>query len=345
MNDYRQSQDGPLPEEASSEGTDLLSGSEIDDLLNAIDEEGDRGEGNREEGGFRESPENGNESGNESISGSPERTRRVKIYDFLRPDRFTSGEIELLAELGNDYAVRLQNLLPPSLRDGYTVRLSSVDQLRADEYSRGLGNTDTIALLTAPGYPFFYLEFSMSAMRLLLSGLIGMSRPLSEQTSIPESFFFRRLVEPSLRRVVLPALSGSWKSRACFPYTLQRIVYSPTEIRAVSSYEMFLILFLEMEGPEEFEARGSVAIPHRLAEELVPALGGEAEGSFPRAATEAPALGSRAERGPKAVSDPGAIRVLAQPEFPLFGVSRSQLETWRKGSSIRLRAGYPGRYI
>jgi len=330
MSDNRHSQDGPVPEEESSEGTDLLSGSEIDDLLDAIDEED----------GPAESPENGspigNESGNESKSGSPERLRRVKICDFLRSNRFTPEEIELLAELGNDYAARLQNLLPPSIRDGYTVGLRSVDQLRADEYFRGLGNPDTIALLTAPGYPPFYLEFSMSAMRLLLSGVIGMSRPLSEQTLIPESSFFRCLVDDCLPRVVLPALSGSWKSRACFPYTLQRIVYSPSDLRAVSSYEMFLILFLEMEGPEEFGARGSVAIPHRLAEELIPVL---------RAGAETAVEESRVERGAKAVPDLGAIRVSVRPEFPLFGVSRSQLETWRKGSSIRLRAGYPGRYI
>jgi hypothetical protein len=214
-----------------------------------------------------------------------------------------------------------------------------------DEYSRGLGDPDTIALISAPGYPPFYIEFSMTAMRLFLAGLVGMSKPLSEKTSIPQSFFFRRLVECLLSQTVLPALSASWGIKARFPYTLQRVFYTPSEIIEISSYEMLLILSLEIAGPDEFTGLSTVAIPHRLGEDLIPVLAGEVERRSHRTGAGTVTEGPGADAQQKAIPKPEQIRVSARPEFPLLGVSRKQLEKWGKGSSIRLRGGYSGRYI
>ena len=105
-------------------GADVLSQSEIDQLLSALS----TGVVSAEEMKVEE------------------KQKKVKVYDFKRPDKFSKDQIRTLYMLHENFARLLNTYLSTNLRTLVNISVASVEQLAYEEFIRSLSNPSVIGI-------------------------------------------------------------------------------------------------------------------------------------------------------------------------------------------------------
>ena len=105
--------------------TEVLSQDEIDQLLTAISS------GDTEAEEFR--PVND--------------TRKIKIYDFKRPDKFSKEQMRTVSIMHETFARLTTTALSAQLRSMAHVHVASVDQLTYEEFIRSIPTPTTLAVI------------------------------------------------------------------------------------------------------------------------------------------------------------------------------------------------------
>ena len=104
--------------------SEVLSQSEIDELLSAISS----GVVSADE--IKEQPKD----------------RKIKVYDFRRPDKFSKDQIRTSYMLHENFARLLNTYLSAQLRTIVHINVVSVDQLTYEEFIRSLSNPSVIGI-------------------------------------------------------------------------------------------------------------------------------------------------------------------------------------------------------
>ena len=105
--------------------TEVLSQEEIDQLLTAINA------GETEPEDFRPAAD----------------TRKIKIYDFKRPDKFSKEQIRTVSIMHETFARLTTTSLSAQLRSMVHVHVASVDQLTYEEFIRSIPTPTTLAII------------------------------------------------------------------------------------------------------------------------------------------------------------------------------------------------------
>ena len=107
---------------------DVLSQSEIEKLLSALSD--------------------GSVSAEEVKA--DEEQKKVKVYDFKRPDKFSKDQIRTLFMLHETFSRGLNTYLSTHLRTVVSVEVASVEQLTYQEFIQSLANPSVISVLAVP---------------------------------------------------------------------------------------------------------------------------------------------------------------------------------------------------
>ena len=105
--------------------TEVLSQEEIDQLLTAI---------------------NAGDTEPEDIRPAAD-TRKIKIYDFKRPDKFSKEQIRTISMMHDAFARLTTTVLSAQLRSMIHVHVASVDQLTYEEFIRSIPTPTTLAII------------------------------------------------------------------------------------------------------------------------------------------------------------------------------------------------------
>jgi flagellar motor switch protein FliM len=121
--------------------TEILSQDEIDALLTAVSS-GESVEADMSFGG----------GGGSSVSagGGPKAGRekkRLKVYDFRRPDKFSKDQIRTLQMMHETFARLTTTSLSAQLRTMVHVHVVSVDQLTYEEFTRSIPSPTTLGII------------------------------------------------------------------------------------------------------------------------------------------------------------------------------------------------------
>ena len=109
--------------------TEVLSQDEIDQLLNAL---------------------TSGEVDAEDMSKNQDQ-RKIKLYDFKRPDKFSKDQIRTISMIHETFARLTTTGLSAQLRTLAHVHVASVDQLTYEEFIRSIPNPTTLHAY----YPIF----------------------------------------------------------------------------------------------------------------------------------------------------------------------------------------------
>ena len=104
---------------------EVLSQDEIDQLLSAI---------------------SAGEISTEEIH-QPRDQRKIKIYDFKRPDKFSKDQIRTVSIMHETFARLTTTSMSAQLRSLVHVHVASVDQLTYEEFIRSIPNPTTLAVI------------------------------------------------------------------------------------------------------------------------------------------------------------------------------------------------------
>lgn len=228
--------------------TEVLSQDEIDQLLTAIRA------GDTDTEDFR--PVND--------------TRKIKIYDFKRPDKFSKEQIRTVSIMHETFARLTTTALSAQLRSMAHVHVASVDQLTYEEFIRSIPTPTTLAVINMdPLKGNAILEIDPSVTFSIIDRLFGgtgqgtkVQRDLTDiEQSVMEGIIVR----------ILANMREAWTQVIDLRPRLGQIETNPQFAQIVPPSEMVVLVTLETKVGEE-EGMMNFCIPYITIEPIISKL-------------------------------------------------------------------------
>ncbi len=208
-------------------------------------------------------------------------TRKVKEYDFKRPDKFSKDQIRTLFMVMESFARSWATLLAGKLRSLVYLEIVSVDQLPYEEFIRSTFTPSVIAIFSMnPLKGSCIMDISppvaFSLIERLVGGVGGETIKVRELTEIEEALI-ENVVTDALRifknatAEIIPANPR-----------LENIEYNPQFLQIVPPSEIILFVSFEMRI-EENRGMVGLCLPYLVLEPVLQSLSTE---RFFRRATE-----------------------------------------------------------
>ncbi len=196
--------------------------------------------------------------------------RRLRVYDFRRPDKFSKDALRVLQFLHENYARALTTFFSGQLRSMVAVSLSSVDQLAFEEYGRLLPNPCVVGLINLPPLPgTALLELHPGLAFPVIDRLFGgPGRQLERMRSLTE---IEQTVLVGLIGGMLRVLAQSWSKIASIQPSVQGVENNPLFVQAVPPSETVVAITFEAKFGDH-AGPFTLVLPHLLMEPVLPRL-------------------------------------------------------------------------
>lgn len=229
-------------------GPDVLSQSEIDELLSALSTGVVSAEDMKTE----------------------EKQRKVKVYDFRRPDKFSKDQIRTLHMLHENFARLVNTFLSAHLRALVHINVASVDQLTYEEFIRSLPSPSVISVFNMePLKGNAILELNPNIVFSIIDRLFGgPGLPPAKPRSLTD------IEEAIVRRVInraLDSLTEAWKQVVAIEPHLEAIETNPQFTQIVPPNDMVVIITLQAKIGQA-EGLMNICIPYFVLEPIMSKL-------------------------------------------------------------------------
>jgi flagellar motor switch protein FliM len=228
--------------------TEVLSQDEIDQLLTAI-----------------------NAGGNEAEEFKPVTdTRKIKIYDFKRPDKFSKEQIRTVQIMHETFARLTTTALSANLRSIVHVHVASVDQLTYEEFIRSIPTPTTLAIINMDplkGNAILEVDpaITFSIIDRLFGGTGEGAKTQHELTDIEQSVMEGIIVR------ILGNMREAWAQVIDLRPRLGQIDTNPQFAQIVPPTEMVVLVTLETKVGE-VEGMMNFCIPYLTIEPIISKL-------------------------------------------------------------------------
>lgn len=199
-----------------------------------------------------------------------QKQKKIKVYDFKRPDKFSKDQIRTLNMLHENFARLFNTYLSANLRTIVHIDVVSVDQLTYEEFIRSLPNPSVIGVFQMrPLKGNVILELNPNIVFALIDRLFGgpgsppsKARPLTD------------IEEAIVRRVINKALESfqeAWKQVVAIEPRLEAIETNPQFTQIVPPSDMVVIVTLQTKIGQA-EGLINICIPYLVLEPIVTKL-------------------------------------------------------------------------
>ncbi len=227
---------------------DVLSQSEIDKLLSALSD--------------------GTVSA-EDVKADEEQ-KKIKMYDFKRPDKFAKDQIRTLFMLHESFSRLLNTYLSTHLRTLVNVEVASVEQLTYQEFVQSLANPSVISVLAVPPLKGnIIMEINTEIAFAFIDRVFGgegktglKPRVLTEI----EEVVVRRFIDTAMRQ-----LQEAWSTVVEFSPTLEATESNPQFTQIVPPSDMVVIVTIQMKVGD-VEGMMNICIPYLVLEPIMSKL-------------------------------------------------------------------------
>jgi flagellar motor switch protein FliM len=229
--------------------TEVLSQDEIDQLLTAI---------------------SSGDVETEDVAHQAADQRKIKIYDFKRPDKFSKEQIRTVSIMHETFARLTTTSLSAQLRSLVQVHVASVDQLTYEEFIRSIPNPTTLAVINMdPLKGSSVLEIDPAITFSIIDRLFGgkgesvkVSRDLTDiESSVMEGIVVR----------ILGNMREAWNQVIDLRPRLGQIETNPQFAQIVPPTEMVVLVTLETKVGE-VEGMMNLCIPYLTIEPIISKL-------------------------------------------------------------------------
>ncbi len=229
-------------------GSDVLSQSEIDELLSALS----TGVVTAEE------------------IKTEEKQRKIKIYDFKRPDKFSKDQIRTIYMLHENFARLINTYLSAHLRTLIHIDVASVDQLTYEEFIRSMPNPSVISIFQMkPLKGNAILEINPNIVLAIIDRLFGgPGLPPAKARSLTD------IEETIIRRVINKALESmqeAWKQVVAIEPRMEALETNPQFTQIVPPNDMVVLITLQAKIGQA-EGLMNICIPYLVLEPIMSKL-------------------------------------------------------------------------
>lgn len=170
--------------------------------------------------------------------------KKVKVYDFRRPNKFSKDQIHTLHVIFENYTRSLSTYLSAQLRAAIQMEILSVEQLTYEEFIRSIPNPTILNIFSL--YPLegsAIMEINPNIGFAFLDRLLGgPGDSLSKVRALTE---IEQTVMERLAQKMLDYLAEPWGSIIELEPSLDRIETNPQFTQLVSPSEIMIIISLE----------------------------------------------------------------------------------------------------
>jgi flagellar motor switch protein FliM len=225
--------------------TEVLSQDEIDQLLSAI---------------------NAGEPEPEDYKPAAD-TRKIKIYDFKRPDKFSKEQIRTISIMHETFARLTTNSLSAQLRSMVHVHVASVDQLTYEEFIRSIPTPTTLAVINMDplkGNAILEIDpaITFSIIERLFGGTGEGTKSQHELTDIEAAVMEGMIVR------ILGNMREAWAQVIDLRPRLGQIETNPQFAQIVPPTDMVVLVTLETKVGE-IEGMMNFCIPYLTIEPII----------------------------------------------------------------------------
>lgn len=205
----------------------------------------------------------------EDIS-QPISSKKVKIYDFKRPDKFSKEQIRTVSIMHETFARLTTTALSAQLRSLVQVHVASVDQLTYEEFIRSIPNPTTMGVINMdPLKGSAIMEIDPAITFSIIERLFGgrgegakVARDLTEiETSVMEGIIVR----------ILGNMREAWSQVVDLRPRLGQIETNPQFAQIVPPTEMVILVTLETKVGD-VEGMMNFCIPYLTIEPIISKL-------------------------------------------------------------------------
>lgn len=199
-----------------------------------------------------------------------ETARKIKVYDFKRPDKFSKDQIRTLYMLHESFARLLNTYMSSHLRTLVNVDVASVEQLTYQEFVQSLANPSVITILGVPplkGNIIF--EISTEIAFAYLDRVFGGDGSTSMKTRVLteiEDAVMRRFVSSAMER-----FKESWSNVTPMNPILEATESNPQFTQIVPPNDMVVIVTMQAKLGE-IEGMMNICIPYLVLEPIMSKL-------------------------------------------------------------------------
>ncbi|VBB08086.1 flagellar motor switch protein flim [Lucifera butyrica] len=229
-------------------GSEVLSQAEIDELLSALSTGVVSAEDIRSE----------------------EKQRKIKVYDFKRPDKFSKDQIRTLYMLHENFARLINTYLSAHLRTLVHINVASVDQLTYEEFIRSLPNPSVINIFQMrPLKGNAILDINPNIIFSIIDRLFGgPGLPPGKPRALTdiEEAIVRRLIGKTLE-----SFQEAWKQVVAIEPRMEAIETNPQFTQIVPPNDMVVIVTLQAKIGQS-EGLINICIPYLVLEPIMSKL-------------------------------------------------------------------------
>ena len=197
-------------------------------------------------------------------------TRKIKIYDFKRPDKFSKEQIRTVQIMHETFSRLTTTSLSAQLRWMVQVHVASVDQLTYEEFIRSIPSPTTLAVINMDplkGNAILEIDpaITFSMIDRLFGGLGQATKVQRDLTDIEQSVMEGIIVR------ILANMRESWTQVIDLRPRLGQIETNPQFAQIVPPSEMVVLVTLETKVGEE-EGMMNFCIPYITIEPIISKL-------------------------------------------------------------------------
>ncbi|GMO36478.1 MAG: flagellar motor switch protein FliM [Termitinemataceae bacterium] len=305
--------------------TEVLSQDEIDQLLTAINQ----GETETEE--FKPSAD----------------SRKIKIYDFKRPDKFSKEQIKTVQIMHETFARLTTTALSANLRSMVHVHVASVDQLTYEEFIRSIPTPTTLAIINMDplkGNAILEIDpaITFSIIDRLFGGTGEASKIQHELTDIEQSVMEGIIVR------ILGNMREAWSQVIDLRPRLGQIDTNPQFAQIVPPTEMVVLVTLETKVGE-VEGMMNFCIPYLTIEPIISKLSAQFWYSTARQGTNTENLNTLRDKlvtvDVNVVAEIGTIQVPVRDVLALQAGDVIRLYNVRVGDPFSINIGSKQKFL
>ncbi|MDR0312093.1 MAG: flagellar motor switch protein FliM [Treponema sp.] len=194
-------------------------------------------------------------------------SRKIKIYDFKRPDKFSREQIRTISIMYETFARMTTNSLSAQLRSMCHVHVASVDQLTYEEFIRSIPTPTTLAIINMDplkGSAILEIapDITFSIIDRICGGIGEGTKSQHELTDIEQNIMEGIIVR------ILGNLREAWTEVIDLRPRLQQIDTNPQFVQIVPPTMMTVLITLETKVGD-VEGMINFCIPYSTVEPIM----------------------------------------------------------------------------
>lgn len=300
--------------------TEVLSQDEIDQLLTAISS------GDSEADDFKPVSD----------------TRKIKIYDFKRPDKFSKEQLRTVSNMHETFARLTTTSLSAQLRSLVHVHVASVDQLTYEEFIRSIPTPTTLAVVNMdPLKGNAVLEIDPAITFCMIDRLFG-GRGITATNKNRDLTDIEQSVMEGIIVRILANMREAWTQVIDLRPRLGQIETNPQFAQIVPPSEMVVLITLETKVGDE-EGMMNFCIPYLTIEPIISKLSSQFWFSSVRRSSTTRYLGTLKEKlasvDMEVVAEVGSINLPVRDVLALKVGDVVRLSNTKVGEPFSLSVG------